>query len=436
MKKNGLGLAAFLCVAGMLVFTAFGSVEHAEAADKPYEGTELYILAAEHFWFGSIEVLFDDFEAETGCKIVVDKIAERNLYDQIKTRITPATSDYDIIVVDVVWLSEFVRNGILEQLDPYLSREDLKDPNWELDNIITSYVQGLSTYNEKLWTIPLGGHSNFLAYNTEMFAEAGIEKAPETMEELLETAKKLTTADHSGIVFRGRKGHPIDYTWLQYFYPFGGEFFDEQWRPQLSSENGIKSLEFLLELAQYAPPDVGSYTFGEMLTSFQQEKAAIYQDANVPGIIENPTAGEKIVGKVAYASFPHEQKDMTVLAGWSLGIAKASENKELAWKLLQYQSNKVNAIEAFKAGRDPILKSTFASEEAKAAMPDYPFDVVLDNLEKANPDFRPRIPEISKIQDVLGLYLSEALSGVKTPEEALQKADEEITKIMDAAGYY
>jgi maltose-binding protein MalE len=69
-------------------------------------------------------------------------------------------------------------------------------------------------------------------------------------------------------------------------------------------------------------------------------------------------------------------------------------------------------------------------------MPNYPFDVVLDNLEKANPDFRPRIPEISKIQDVLGLYLSEALNGTRTPDDALQKADQEITKIMKAAGYY
>jgi len=429
-------MAIFLIASAGLVFA--GGEQETEPGDgaKPYEGVTLNIMAAEHFWFNSIEVLFEDFEEETGAEIVVDKNAERSLYDRIKTAITPSYSDYDIVVVDQVWLAEFARNGLLEDLGPWVENQELADPSWSLDDFIPAYVEGLSRYDDKLWTIPLGGHSNFLAYNTSHFQAAGIAEPPATMDQLLNTAQALDSSDHAGIVFRAQRGHPIVYTYLQYFYPFGGTFFDDNWRPQLSSPEGIEALEFLIDLTEAAPADVASYTFGEMLTSFQQGASSIYQDANVPGIIENPDAAQAIEGQVAYAPFPTAENNKTVLAGWTLGIPAAAEHKELAWKLIQYQSNRENAVETFAAGRDPILVSTFSDPEAKEAEPNYPFDVVLNGLQNANPDFRPRVPELSRIQDVLGLYLSEALTGQSTPEEALEAADNDIAEIMEEAGYY
>ena len=123
-------------------------------------------------------------------------------------------------------------------------------------------------------------------------------------------------------------------------------------------------------------------------------------------------------------------------AGWTLAIPAGAENKDLAWLLLQFQSDRANAVKTFEAGRDPILLSTFVDPAARAAVPDYPFEEVLDGLRRANPDFRPHIPEYPKIQDVLGLKLSEAYSGQKPVEQALQEADEEIREIMADAGYY
>ena len=298
-----------------------------------------------------------------------------------------------------------------------------------------AYVKGLGTYNDVLWTMPLGGHSNFLAYRTDYFQEAGITAPPKTMDELLQVAEKLTTNGRYGITFRGQKGHELVFTYLEYFYPMGGQFFDADWKPHLSDPAGVKALEYLIKLSKFAPPDTASYGFNEMLAAFQQGKVAMFEDANVPGIIENPTAGKDIIGKVAYAPFPSDVKDSTVLAGWTLGIPVAAKNKDCAWALIQYQSDQANAVATFKAGRDPILTSTFTDPAAKAAVPTYPFDVVLDNLKKANPEFRPHVPELSKIQDVLGLRLSEAFTGQKPAAQALQEADKEITQIMTDAGY-
>jgi multiple sugar transport system substrate-binding protein len=399
-------------------------------------GKTLNILAAEHFWFNSIETLFPAFEKATGATIKVDKVDAVRLYDKIKTAVSQDTSDYDLAVVDQVWVPEFARNEIFEKLDPYVANASLKDPNWDLADIMPAYVKGLGTYDGTLWTLPLGGHSNFLAYRTDYFKEAGITAPPKTLDELLAVAEKLTANGRYGITFRGQKGHELVYTFLQYFYPMGGQFFDAEYKPHLSDPAGVKTLEYLIKLAKFAPPDTASYGFNEMLAAFQQGKVAIYQDANVPGILENPTAGKDIIGKVGYAPFPKGEKDSTVLAGWTLGVPKAAKNKECAWALIQYQSDKANAATTFKAGRDPILLSTFSDPAAKALVPTYPFDVVLDNLTKANPDFRPHVPELSKIQDALGLRLSEAFSGQKDPEQALKEADQDITQIMTDAGYY
>jgi hypothetical protein len=63
---------------------------------------------------------------------------------------------------------------------------------------------------------------------------------------------------------------------------------------------------------------------------------------------------------------------------------------------------------------------------------------LLADRKRMFPDFRPghKIPEWVNVGDIAGMYLSEALAGQISAENALKSADKDIEKLMSDAGYY
>ena len=53
----------------------------------------------------------------------------------------------------------------------------------------------------------------------------------------------------------------------------------------------------------------------------------------------------------------------------------------------------------------------------------------------ANSTPRPRIANWNEVENTFGVYLSMAVAGSISPEEALAKSQEEVEKLMKKAGY-
>ena len=75
--------------------------------------------------------------------------------------------------------------------------------------------------------------------------------------------------------------------------------------------------------------------------------------------------------------------------------------------------------------------SVLADPELKAKYIEY--DAMLKSLDFAMG--RPRIPEWPQMADLIEAALSEAMTGVKTPEQALKEVNPLIDEILMAAGY-
>jgi multiple sugar transport system substrate-binding protein len=66
----------------------------------------------------------------------------------------------------------------------------------------------------------------------------------------------------------------------------------------------------------------------------------------------------------------------------------------------------------------------------------YPeFEVLAKQLEYANADWRPIIPEWGEINNLLGIAINQGLTGEKTPEQAMRDVVEPIRQIMIRGGY-
>ncbi|MBS3767306.1 MAG: extracellular solute-binding protein [Candidatus Cloacimonetes bacterium] len=93
----------------------------------------------------------------------------------------------------------------------------------------------------------LGNHLA-LVYNKKLFREAGLERPPETIQELLEFGQKLTK-DRDGDGNIDQWGLVWNYTepfwYIPFFTGYGGNVFDEEQNPTLNTEAAVKAYELI-----------------------------------------------------------------------------------------------------------------------------------------------------------------------------------------------
>ena len=111
---------------------------------------------------------------------------------------------------------------------------------------------GLTYYHGHLYQIgdELGNHLA-LVWNKRLFKQAGLTRAPETLDELIEYGKKLTLdLDGDGII--DQYGLVWNYTEPFFFIPFyssfGGWVMDKDGNPTLNNEAAVKAFQFVVDL--------------------------------------------------------------------------------------------------------------------------------------------------------------------------------------------
>lgn len=114
--------------------------------------------------------------------------------DNLRTKVQTlaASNDLpDIFAYDAgTPLVDLIDAGLVLDITQALEDMDVYDT---LDNGATTYLAAL-TGTDHIYDLPLGLNIEGFWYNKELFAQAGIEKAPETWDEMLEDADKLLEA--------------------------------------------------------------------------------------------------------------------------------------------------------------------------------------------------------------------------------------------------
>lgn len=145
----------------------------------------------------------------------------------------------------------------------------------------------LGSVDDKLYGFPWLGHTIQLVYNKDMFAEAGIEAAPTTWDELYETAKALTKdtdgdgeIDQYGLGLVGRQSHDITWMVNMFVNQAGATLVEEDadgnYKVALNSPEGKEALEFYKKLVdEVAPADTANKSGGEVMADFRNEVVAM-----------------------------------------------------------------------------------------------------------------------------------------------------------------
>jgi ABC-type glycerol-3-phosphate transport system substrate-binding protein len=311
--------------------------------------------------FQWIESAIAAFEAENpGYRVEY----EAYKYDQIDTKLMTdfqAGIERGVSMVSDSQLVEHYKAGDLMDLTPYFttwSKADQDDFLW-LNNLDAFRNNG------KLYALPLEMHVRTIAYRKDLFAEAGINKLPETLDELVDAAKKLTRGGVYGLgIYLGNERATNEVSFSPYLWLNNGELFDDVSRQAIfASSAGVKAVQFLSDLVnvhKVTPEYMVSGGYNDILTGFVNGEFAmidgfgnywfnsLQQEGLATGL--NPPSAAANSEKVGLLIAPANSS--RYVNYWTFGISESCKEKEAAAKLL-YFILKEEHLEKYVGGLPP-----------------------------------------------------------------------------------
>jgi len=431
---------------GLLIFYS-SLISIAFAADNPYEkykGTTIVASWPALSHYQKAETLVEEFTEETGIEVEIDYLQYLKLRDRQILEMSKRRGEYDAVSWVVMWKGEYVSKGLLTPLSQFYTNAVLVDPEYDIDDIASAYLQNGGIVGGKkgympgvsgaLYGIPFGAETSILAYRTDIFKKHNL-KVPKTYQELRQVMQKLKMNNIPAMTSRGKTGHQVTHAWLLHLAPLGGQIFDDKWNPVINSPEAIKAAKVMREITQTGPKGIPTFGFGEASAAFLQGDAAMYLDSIKIAAMSRDKRLSKIDGKVGYALHPEGVRCGSETGGFAIGIPANSQNKEAAFLFIQYLTSKHGDQRMVELGGDPVRMSTLKNRKNIRKFSDYP--VVTRQLPCAEPDWRPLIPEWNELNiDVLGQALTEVITTDKPIKPIMDKANEKARAIMEREGYY
>ena len=265
---------------------------------------------------------------------------EGDLRAAIQRAISTHSYAFNVVMIGPYETPLYAKNGWLTNLS---SQYIAKDPSYGASDLLPPIAKSLS-YKGSLYAVPFYGESSMMFYRKDMFAKAGLTMPLHpTWAQIQTFAARLNQPGKvSGICLRGLAGWGDNMAALDTVVnTFGGQWFNMQWKPQLTSPAFTAATNFYVNLVRkYGEPGASSDSFNQLLTLYGQGKCAMWYDATVAATSIQGSF-PSVYKNTAYAFAPH---NLTPSSGWlwtwALGIPKGVANETDAWKFVSWATSK------------------------------------------------------------------------------------------------
>ena len=349
------------------------------------------------------------FEEETGCEVIIDAVAYTGMYDKLSTEIKAKQAAHDVACIDAVWLAAFA--DAIEAINDADTSDFLPT------------LQESGTIDGSLLGYPMWVNTKVLIYRKDLIPE---DKVPQTWEEYQALAKELKTDDMSGTTVFG-SGSDAVCSFLDFACQAGAEglVFDKDGNVNITDQAYVDALNFMVEnaTADYTPDDSLATASTESQELFTNGKTAMQLNWSH----QYPAAVEALgADKVGCAPMIGGSAGVGATTGpWYECVMKASENKEMAKKYVEYMYDH-NAdymnLTLKIAGRTSVY------EKAGKETGNEHTTAVLETLRAEQSQARPMVATWSQIEEVL-IGVVEASLGGADVNETLESAKAEIEAI-------
>ena len=412
-----------------------GPAGSAAGGAKPYAGTTLRVLGANHPWADALKPLLPDFTAKTGITVTLEQYGEDQLTQKLTTEFTAGSSDVDAFMQRPLQEAKlYQQNGYYTDLGPYL-KDPAKTPSDYNTGDLSTAAIGTETVGAVLTGIPIVVECEVLYYRKDLLQAAGV-AVPKTIDDLKAAAAKLTdkSKEQYGFVARGQRS-PAVTQFSSFLYSYGGDWFDLK-----SKKASIDTPEFIAAvttygqlLRDYGPPGVLNMSFPQAAAIMAQGKAAMYTDANsIYQLMLDPKQSQ-VADKMGVAVFPAGPKgqNMYNVTSWGLSIASKAPHKDAAWEFIKWATSKELVIKTQATGAVPgARKSAFDDPQGKSKFPaDWSAATAASGGGRGYD--RPLIVQVQKGRDIIGTVITTSIQGGDIAAAA-KAADADFQALLDS----
>src|SRR5579862_6062637 len=244
-------LGAVGCVGAMVALAACssGGSSSGGSGSNSNSGTVTVAVVSNPLITGQMIPLTQSvFEKQNpGITVKFATYTEGDLRAAIEKDVSTHSNAFNVIMIGPYETPLFAKNGWLTDLTKqYIG----SDPSYDASDLLPSIAKALS-YKNDLYSVPFYGESSMLFYNKSLFQAAGLTMpANPTWDQIAGFAAKLNQPGKvSGICLRGLAGWGDNMAALDTVVnTFGGEWFNMNWQPQLTSPAFEAATNFYVNL--------------------------------------------------------------------------------------------------------------------------------------------------------------------------------------------
>jgi len=188
-------------------------------------------------WWTEFEKTFE--EANQDIDLNIEIVSWNDIYSVVNTRIS---SNQQPDILNISGFADYVADDLLMPAEDYVSDAVKAD-------IIPSFWESNAMDDGVVWALPILASCRALFCNMDILAEAGIEKAPATWDEVL-TACEAVKENCDGIVPWGLdiSSDEGQAAFSYYTWNFGGGYVDDDGNWALNSAENVEAVNFIKKL--------------------------------------------------------------------------------------------------------------------------------------------------------------------------------------------
>ncbi len=280
------------------------------------------------------------------------------------------------------------------------------------------------------WGIPFQRSTIVAYYNKDLFRAAGLdpESPPTTWDELIEMGKKLTSGDTYGLMIPST-GYP--YWMFQALAIQNGKevMSDDGLTTFFDDEAVVDTLKFWQSLSgEHGIMPTGTVEWGTLRQAFLEGQTAMmwHSTGNLTAVKNNASFDFGV------AELPANVRKGSPTGGGNFYVFKdtTEEERAAAVKLIQFMTSPEQAAAwSIATGYMGVSPAAYETDALKAYTQEFPPALVARNqLENAVAEFSTF--ETARVRDGLNNAIQSALTGAKSPEDALMEAQSAADRLL------
>lgn len=374
----------------------------------------------------AITRMVEQFERDYGKPVNIEvEIFEQTQYDEAIDKTFGTDDAPDILYGDYFNMFPYVYSDHAVPLDDLVTDDVHSD--------VFSYLWDASTVDGHVYLMPYLARQNVMAYNKELFRQAGLEEYIQdgviqswTLDEwthILDTlAQNLPEGSYPMMMYaNSSQGDTHIMTLLR---AAGSTFLDENGHFNLSTSEGIAALRWIQEGVErgWYPPYSENLEVDDCVSLFQADQLGIC-------VVNNATL-ERYGADVGLANFPSSDENgcaTSFISGFEVFDNGDPEKMQVAKDFISYVYDHDELLD-YSAGTLPASRSVAERYGDQILM----FDEFIAN--RANViDFFGDNPGTPGVREVFHQLIRKLLTGASTPEAVAATLDKQCNIIIDEA---